>query len=244
MRFGIIGFGRFGRLWANEIAPFARVLVFDKVSSKASSGHAVQMVSMQEATQTEVLFLMVPISEFAETCRQIKPFLHESTLVVDCCSVKMYPVEVMRSVFSPKQSWLATHPLFGPDSTAKNGGLAGQKIVFCESQARSTVLAQLREICEKMGLRVIQTSAEAHDRNMANSQSLIHFLGRGLDSMISEAQILTTPDFQALLQIKNTAGNDSWQLFVDMQTYNVFAKEMRHALIKRLIAIDEQLGQG
>lgn len=245
MRFGIVGFGRFGQLWANSLTPFGQVLVYDTITPDVLAKSPIRITSLEEVAQTDILFILVPIAEFEKTCLEIKPLLSEETLVVDCCSVKMHTVGIMRRVFSPNhQPWLATHPLFGPDSTAKNGGLAGQKIVICESSVSHNPKPQdLQAIFEAMGLNIVLASAEEHDRNMANSQGLIHFLGRGLQPLLGDEKIIVTPDFHALLHMTKMAANDSWQLFLDMQTYNIFAKEMRHTLINKLIALNKEIEQ-
>ena len=121
MKFGIIGYGRFGKLWENALSPFGEVIIYDKNLN----------TTLEKATHVDMLFLTVPISQFKACCEAIKPYLNPESLLIDCCSVKMYPVNIMQTIFPEKQNMVATHPLFGPDSVQTTGGLTGHKIVIC-----------------------------------------------------------------------------------------------------------------
>jgi prephenate dehydrogenase len=244
MKFGIVGFGRFGQLWAEALLPFGRVLVYDKHSTSQPNKTQIKITSLAEVAQVNILFILVPISEFENSCLEISKVLHPTTLVVDCCSVKIHPVNVMHRIFPPSQPLLATHPLFGPDSVKKNGGIADHKIVLCPASLEQNIQVQLRTILEKMGLQILIASPEDHDRQMANTQGLVHFLGRGLQALNLTQQEFATPDFQALLNINNMVANDTWQLFLDMQRYNPYVQAMRQKLIKQLIAINLQIEEG
>src|SRR3990167_3564529 len=94
--FGIIGYGRFGKLWARALSRRGRVLVFDKKSMRARTNKKVKLVNLKEAVNVDILFLAVPISELENCCRRIAPLLKPDTLVLDTCSVKIDPVRVMK----------------------------------------------------------------------------------------------------------------------------------------------------
>lgn len=241
MRFGVIGFGRFGQLWANRLVPYGEVLVYEKNLRRIAAKPQIRMTNLQDTVQTDVLFILVPISEFENVCVQIKPILHPDTLVVDCCSVKIHSIEVMKRTFPSEQAWLATHPLFGPDSTEKNGGLKGQKIVICENQSVQDTQSKLWAVFQEMGLEIVVMTPQEHDINMARSQALMHFLGRGLASLGLDKQTLATPGFHALLDMQKTINNDQMQLFLDIQRYNVYTREMRRSLLEVLTKIHQDI---
>ncbi len=232
MRFGIIGLGRFGRIWTQALLPFGEVMVYDKKN---------QGTHLQEAASADVVFLTVPISEIESCCYEIKPYLKPTSIIADCCSVKVYPVQVMKEVFSSSQAMVATHPLFGPDSVQKSGGLSGHKMVVCPLDGQQEHADYLALLFDKMGLTILMTTPEEHDRQMANSQSLVHFIGRGLASLNLKQQDLSTPDFQALLNINSIVMNDTWQLFLDMHRYNPYAREIRKNFLIELIKLEEEI---
>ena len=128
MRIGIIGYGRFGKLWAECLADSGQeVLVYEKrVKSKKLKVKSCEFVSLDKVVKVDFLFLLVPISEIENICREIARLLDKNTVVVDACSVKVFPAKIMIKYLPDKQPIIATHPLFGPDSVGRFG-LKGQK---------------------------------------------------------------------------------------------------------------------
>lgn len=241
MKFGIVGYGRFGQLWAKALLPFGSVAVCEKNASASTENSAIKVCTLEEIAKVDVLFLLVPISEFERSCQDIKPFLGEKTLVVDCCSVKTYPAMVMQKTFSETQPLLATHPLFGPDSAKRNAGLAGHKIAVCPLRCDEHQQQAMETLFKDMGLQVFVTTPDEHDREMANSQGLVHFIGRGLAALDLGPQDLATPDFQALLHINAMVVNDTWRLFLDMHQYNPYTKQIRKKFIHQLVKLDKAI---
>jgi prephenate dehydrogenase len=119
MMIGIVGFGRFGKLSSKYLAQDFDVFVYDSganASEIIAAGAAA--VSLTEACRQDVLILSVPISVFKEKLAEIAPLLKKEALVIDVCSVKMYPVKIMKEILPGNVSILATHPMFGPDSAS------------------------------------------------------------------------------------------------------------------------------
>ena len=131
------------------------------------------------------------------------------------------------------QPIIATHPLFGPDSV-KRLGIEGQKIVVSPVRVTEEQLNMFEKMFEKMKFKIIHATPEEHDRQMARSQALVHFLGRGLAELDLQDQEISTPDYQSLLRINDLVTNDTLQLFLDMQRFNPYAKEVREELIQAL----------
>lgn len=243
MIFGLLGYGRFGKLWAEALLPFGNIMVHDIAVTQLSHPN-IKIVPLQDVAQADLIFILTPISKFEAACLALKPSLRPDALVIDCCSVKMYPVNIMQKVFSKQQMIMPTHPLFGPDSVEKTGSIVGHKIVVCRVPADEIKYQQAINLFEKMGLHVILTTPEEHDKQMAKSQGLVHFIGRGLAALDMEQQELATPDFQALLNINKMVVNDTWQLFLDMQRYNPFTKEIRNKFIHQLNTINKEVDNG
>ena len=244
--FGIIGYGRFGKLMAKTLANFGEVLVFDHkfpnggdIPEKISN---LRLVSMAEVAQVDILFLTVPIANFESLCRELSPMLSAKTIVIDTCSVKVYPAKIMSAVFPRHQPYAATHPLFGPDSVARLG-LAERKLVFCPLNLDDNQKNELLNLFAKLKLAVVETTPDDHDRQMARSQALVHFLGRALSSLQLESQEISTPDYESLLRIDSLVNNDTWQLFLDMQTYNPYTPFMRLILRQSMADLDEKIRQ-
>ena len=239
LTFGIIGYGRFGKIWAKYMSKHGMVFIFDKKEKIIGKIPNIIPVDLKRATSADIVFLTVPISELENCCKAIRPFLSPRTLVVDTCSVKIWPVKVMKKYLPKNQPILATHPLFGPDSEKINKGINGLKIVVCPSKIKSAFEKKLMEIFKKLRLKIIIASPKEHDRQMANSQALVHFIGRGLAKLKLNPQEIYTPDYNSLMRINQMVNNDTWQLFFDMQSRNPFASVVRQKFIQNLEILRE-----
>lgn len=238
---GIIGFGRFGQLWANALASFGQVKVFDTQLLSPQKLKGIEFTTLEATLQSDQLFLLVPISEFQTCCQSIAPYLKPNTLVIDGCSVKLYPAQIMLQTFPSQQPIIATHPLFGPDSVKRTGGFKGHNIVMCPIRCSEDQQTRLQYLFDQLGLNTLITTPEEHDRQMAHSQGLVHLIGRGLAALDLQPQPMATPDFQALLNINQMVIHDTWQLFLDMHRYNPFTSEVRKKFIDQLVQLTQEI---
>jgi prephenate dehydrogenase len=111
---GIIGFGRFGKLAARYLSKDFSIVVFTRSDKKeAINDCGARPVSFETACRQPIVILCTPISAMRESLRQVAPLLREDALVVDVCSVKVYPVQWMRELLPETVSILPTHPMFG-----------------------------------------------------------------------------------------------------------------------------------
>lgn len=232
-RIGIVGYGRFGEMWARALAPLRSTLVYDskwdRHGARPALAPPLAQASLKQVAECDILFLAVPISQIEACCQRLAPELSSDTIVVDVCSVKIHPAKVMQTTLRRDQPLIGTHPLFGPDSVARLG-LEGRKIVLCRLRAASEEVKAVRSILELLKLHIIESTPEEHDRQMAHSQALVHLLGRALASLSLGQQEISTPDYESLLNISSLVNNDTWQLFFDMQRYNPYAQQMRRTL--------------
>ncbi len=242
MKIGIVGYGRFGQLWAETFKSFGEVKVYDPNPQRFGADAAFKGSSLKDVAKSDLVFLTVPISTLEAVCTALAPHLGPDTIVSDCCSVKSYPAEVMLRVLPSTQPVLATHPLFGPDSVRRTNGLLGHRIVVCPLRCTDDQKQRVLGMFAKLGLISIESTVADHDRDMARSQGLVHFIGRGLEALQLQPQLLSTPDFQALLNINAMVVNDAWQLFLDMHRYNPYAKAIRQSFLKQLGALDRSIG--
>ena len=216
------------------------VRVHDPVAAKhdvASVG--AEPVSFETASRSDVLILAVPISRLKELLAQVRPYLTATSLVVDVCSVKEHPVRWMRELLPSDTSILGSHPMFGPDSAAES--LQGCKIVLCPVRIAPPRYAAIRRYLISKGLVVIEARPSEHDRQIAVSLALTHFIGRSLAGMGAKPQDIDTEGYKRLLHILEVVENDTWQLFADMNRYNPYAVEVRRDFIKAMQAIERRI---
>lgn len=238
---GIIGYGRFGRLMARYFSTEVRVEVYRRGHKAGDPGRrGIAFKSLEEVCRQRIVIPAVPISKIEQVLTEMGPLLSRNTLVVDVCSVKVYPCALMMRLLPEDVSILGTHPMFGPDSAAES--LAGKKIVLCPQRIELRPLHRVRAFLAARGLTVIETTPEQHDRQIAISLALTHFIGRSLSRFGARPMNIDTEGYQRLLYTLETVENDTWQLFEDMHRYNPYAHEVRESFLSAAREIHEGLG--
>ncbi len=238
---GLIGYGRFGRLTVKHLAREAKVLVYtrskDKSEDIARAGG--RLVSLEEACAQRIVIFCVPISAMQAALQEAAPLLAPEAIVADVCSVKVYPVQWMKQWLPSSVEILATHPMFGPDSAANS--LSGHKMVLCPERIAPHRYAKIKALLQQKGLHIIEATPAEHDRKIAVSLSLTHFIGRSLSEFGAAELDIDTEGYRRLLHILGVVKNDTWQLFEDMHRFNPFAAEKRNAFMAAMARIDDHL---
>ena len=237
---GIIGYGRFGRLAARHLAQEYTVIVCGRKKIDSDDLPAnVRAGSLEEVCHQRIVIPCVPISSFKAMLKTISPLIRPDALVVDVCSVKVYPVQWMKTELPGGIDILGTHPMFGPDSAAS--GIAGMKIALCRVRMSDSLYAKTVEYLTRTGLSVVETTPEDHDKQIAVSLALTHFIGRSLSAVKAGQLEIDTEGYKRLLHILDVVEHDTWQLFVDMHRYNPYAKEVRQTFIRAVQNIETEL---
>ena len=228
---GLVGYGRFGRLVVKHLATNFEIMVYTRDKDKEdditrAGGH---FVDIENACSQKVVILCVPISVMKATLKEVTPYLNPGTIVVDVCSVKINPVKWMVELLPSDVEILATHPMFGPDSADEN--LNGHKIVTCPIRIDSEHYSKIVTWLKGNGLNVIETSPEEHDRQIAVSLAMTHFVGRSMAEFGASSMNIDTEGYRRLIHVLEVVNNDTWQLFNDMNRYNPYARDTRLSLL-------------
>lgn len=232
---GIIGFGRFGRVLAKLLGDVCTLHVYDKSDI---TDETVKALSLDEVCQCKSLFLAVPIRALESILAEIAPKLSEGTVVIDVCSVKVYPVQLMQQYLPDNIDIIASHPMFGPDSIAVNNNLRMMWHVIRNVTGQATYWQQC---FSDKGIELIEITPDKHDRMVAYSQGITHFLGRALEQMDAQATAVDTVGYQSLLQVMQQTCYDSWELFSDLQNYNPYSQQAIERLHQSLDSVTELL---
>ncbi|SFV16665.1 prephenate dehydrogenase [Methylobacterium sp. 174MFSha1.1] len=238
---GLIGFGAFGRLVATHLARLFTLRVHDPFApASAFAAAGLESCSLDDAAACPVVILATPIATLAAVIRDIAPHLQPGALVLDVGSVKVRPAQIMRAGLPPGVDIVATHPLFGPQSA--RDGLRGLKIAVCpvrgESGAR--VGAFLRRA---LGLTVILTTPEAHDREAAAVQGLTHLIAKVLVAMEPLPTRMTTRSFDLVMQAVGMVRHDAPEVYHAIERENPFAGEVRRRFFELAAQMDGELGE-
>ncbi|MBI4456447.1 MAG: prephenate dehydrogenase [Acidobacteria bacterium] len=226
---GVLGRGRFGSMVVEYLSRDLPVRWHDPRYLEGST--------LAETLLSDVVLLCVPIRAIRNVCRQIAPLLRPGQLVIDTCSVKVRPIRWLLEELPKSVDILGTHPLFGPDS-GKNG-IRGLKIALC--QVRGNRIGPIRAYLESLGLQVIETTPDQHDREMAETQALFHLISRAIQNTRLDRRQISTPGPEQFFELLYSLQNDSMELFADLESENPYAAAVRHRLIQALIDLDQEI---
>ena len=235
---GLIGFGAFGQLAAKTLAPHFALVVHDP-DPKAQAAMARQELCparFARAAACPVVVLAAPVAALGEIVPALGPHLAPGALVLDVGSVKIGPAALLEAHVPADVEIIATHPLFGPQSAAD--GLSGLKIALCPLRGARAgrVAAWLRRA---LGLKVIVTTPEAHDRELAAVQGLTHLIARALDGMVAPTA-LTTRSYELLMQAVAMVSADAPGVYDAIERANPYAAPLRARFLARLAELAQE----
>lgn len=228
---GLIGVGAFGALCIPHLTPFFDVRLYDATRNLDAlcACHGVDAVDLATAAGQDIVVVAVPKSALRSVARAIAPHLRPESLVIDVCSLKTEPLTILASELPPHVGIVGTHPLFGPQSG--RDGIEGLRIAICPARGRRARLVE-RFLRHRLKLRVVRTSAEEHDRQMAYVQGLTHLLARIVVAMGVPRLDHTTAAFSHLEAMVGMLRHDSDELFRTIVADNPFAGEMLASFAK------------
>lgn len=241
MKVGIIGFGRLGKLITKYLEEDFTVEVYDinqEVKPEVEALGA-RFKSLEEVCKNPIVIPFVPMNKFEGVIKEIAPKLAKDALVIDVCSVKEMPVEVMKKYLPETVSIMATHPMFGPDSAGET--LFGTKIAVCPIRIEDKYYQKICSFMRFHGIKVIETTPSEHDKQISHSLLLTHMIGRTLMNMDAKKLPIDTKGYRRLLKILKTVENDSWELFADMNEHNKYAKETRENFLESFNKVIKRL---
>jgi prephenate dehydrogenase len=241
----IIGLGRFGKLLAEILKNDFTVQAWSHSNKrKIAKEMGVKWVDLEEGIKIcEVIFYCVPISMFENIfTSHLRMYKNSSSkLIIDIQSVKVAPKKVLEKYLPKHCQAILTHPIFGPNSV-KTHGLSGSKIMMDQFNASDDNYIFWKEYFLSKKLNVIEMSADEHDKQAAISQGVVFFIAKVLEDFGFSKTLVDTYWAEQLHKIVYGAvGNDTNQLFIDLQTKNPYTKKMRDDLGRSLDKTYNQL---
>ena len=226
----VYGYGRFGKLWADILSKDFTVKVYSRRGLKneeVSKGVKIA-TTIEDLFDCDAMFFCVAISSFEQVLIDSEKLFKKNIVYFDTCSVKVFPAQWMKKYIPPESQIIATHPMFGPDSYNKSE----QKLpmVMCNISAQKETFNWWKDYFLKKLMRVEEMTADEHDKMVAYSQGITHYIGRVLADLNLKSTQINTMGYEKLLEIIQQTCNDNWQLFLDLQRFNPYTKNMREEL--------------
>lgn len=243
-KIGIIGYGDFTKLLLEYLAPYAEVVVSSRSRTEGDAGFGARFAPVAEVLAQPIIIPSIPAQFIESFFTQNKKIVNPSALVIDVCSVKVQPLEVLTEVLPSSCSIIGTHPLFGPASVAKNKGIAGLRCVVCDVRSKKSQYKDLIVLLsEKLKLHVLERTPDQHDQEMAYVMGLSHYIGRVMDTLDIPKSELSTLAYDDLLDMKHVQGKDTWDLFESIVAKNPYTPEILTKFKKAQAELDERIEQ-
>ena len=220
---GIIGYGHFGQ-FVHELAG----QFFPELTVRIHSRHIGEkddtFVSMQAACSCDVVILCGAISEYEEQIKIVTELAPEHSIIVDVATVKGFSSVLLRK-HAGNRKFLSTHPMFGPESFKKHqGDVSGFRIVVTDYALGNDEAVQMKNVFAQLGFVVVEMTADEHDKRLANSLFLTHYLARSITRASFGRTNMDTLSFQFLMDAVESVAHDE-RLFQDVYRFNPYCKE-------------------
>ncbi len=240
----IVGFGRFGQTLYRLLKDDFKIVIFNRSRlDRMKLGLEQTTVianTVEQAYLSDIIFYAVPIDQFEAVIKSHLKHIRPNQTMIDVLSVKVHPKEVFnKHLKTSSQQILLTHPMFGPDSS-KNG-FTNLPIVIDKFRMDDKNYHLWKDFFQSKGLRVVEMTAKKHDKLAANSQGLTHFVGRLLEQYKLMPTLIDSLGTQKLLEVKDQTCHDTKQLFLNLQQFNPYTRQMRIKLGKSYDKLYNQL---
>lgn len=166
------------------------------------------------------VLICVSISSFEEIVKKIVPSIHKGQPIMDICSIKEYPVNIMHQYLKDALV-LGTHPVFGPGSSS----VAHKAFVLTPTSPEEEAYAEeFKKWLEKEQAHVFVMSPEKHDELMAVVLGFPHFLGLAAcetlleQPVFAESKQLAGTTYRMLFTLAEATALETPDLYANIQT--------------------------
>lgn len=225
MRTAILGAGKMG-VW---FAKFCKekgdtIVIADRNAEKMAK--LKQELKIETATFVDAVrdadrvLICVSINSFEEIVKKISPAIHKGQVVMDICSIKETPVNIMHK-YIKEGLVLGTHPAFGPGSS----GLKHKAFILTPTNPEEQKFAEeFKQWLEQEEARVFIMTPKHHDELMSVVLGFPHFMGVvACDTLLERADFPETKKvagttYRMLFTLAEAAALETPELFATLQT--------------------------
>jgi len=269
MKTAILGAGKMG-IW---FAKFCKekgdtVILADRNAEKLAKLKKelkIQTADFADAVKdADRVLICTSISSFEEIVKKIASVTHKGQAVMDVCSIKEYPVNIMHK-YIKEALVLGTHPVFGPGS---DGVKHKAYVLTPTNQAEEAYAIEFKDWLEKQEAHVFIMTPQKHDELMSIILGFPHFIGLAACETLleqpaypeskklagttyrmlftlAEAVALETPDLYANVQTKLDGLKKIEELFIvnAQQWLDLMKKKDSKAIIERMDRLRARLSK-
>jgi prephenate dehydrogenase len=224
MKTAILGAGKMG-IWFTKFCQDkgGSVVLADRKKDKLAKLQKelnVEIADFADAVRdADRVLICVSINSFEEIVKKISPAIHKGQVIMDICSIKESPVNIMHK-YLKNCLILGTHPAFGPGSS----GLKHKAFILTPTNAEEQKFAEeYKKWLEQEEARVFIMSPKHHDELMSVVLGFPHFLGAVVcDTLLeqaaySETKTVAGTTYRMLFTLAEAAALENPELFATLQ---------------------------
>jgi prephenate dehydrogenase len=245
-RVGVIGGSKGMGKW---LVDYLKTKGFE-VGFSSNDSRTQYLTNVQLVTDSDIIFLAVPISHMEETLDQIYPYLEGRTLI-DVCSVKSGIVEKfnrLRELYDRVEcNYLSIHPMFAPSVES----VLGQVVLFNYEHVNDPMITEFwKSIFATDGAEVTEVDYIEHDKTMGIIQGLNHFnvfvSAKTLAAHGDNLELikkLSSPSYRIFVIFFTRYVMQSPRLYAEIQIFNPYVKDIVRLFMeeaKKLLEVIEK----
>lgn len=239
MRTAVLGAGKMGVWYAKYCKANGDTVVLadrnaDKLA-KLKDALGVEVADFPSAVKSaDRVLICVSISSLEEIVKKIAPATHKGQPVMDICSIKEYPVEVMHRYLKDALV-LGTHPVFGPGSN----GVAHKAYVLTPTNKQEEAYAEeFKKWLDKEEANVFIMTPQKHDELMSIILGFPHFVGLAVCETLldqpayAESKLLAGTTYRMLFTLAESVAQETPDLYANVQTKVPGLRKMEEGFLK------------
>jgi len=193
---------------------------------------------LKKVASSNVVILAVPIRSFEEAVSTSIPYLQKGALIVDVCSVKVYPKKILQKKLPKTCDILLTHPMFGPATLkAQKGSYTDLTLVAEEVRDTHNRISEFLQIFSLAGIRIVEMDAKTHDTLTAQFQFTAHILAHTLSQVPFPKTDIDTVSVSHIHEFRKRIQTEHFDLVEDMHVYNPYAKKQLVSIQKSFATV-------
>lgn len=221
---GIIGFGQFGSLLEiifQKHLPNSTI----KIYSRSDAIDEVRFFGLEEVCKCDLIIPAVPMRSFEEVIQKISPLLKKNSTILDVCSVKVYPQEILSKYIPDSINIILSHPMFGPGTYKYTSeSLENLNWVIWNSRSNEAVYEDIKSFLLSLKLNVVEISPDEHDKLSAKFQFLTQVIAFMFKEINLKPSKIDTKSAKLVLDLIEIVKSDK-ELTKDMYKFNPFVKQ-------------------
>lgn len=238
MRTAVLGAGKMGVWYAKYCkANGDTVILADRNTDKLAKLRdelGVETADFSTAVKgADRVIICVSISSLEETVKKIAASTHKGQPIMDICSIKEHPVEVMHRYLKDALV-LGTHPVFGPGSN----GVAHKAYVLTPTNEQEAAYAEeFKQWLEKEEAHVFIMTPQKHDELMSIILGFPHFVGLAACETLleqpayGESKKLAGTTYRMLFTLAESVAQETPDLYANVQTKVPGLRKMEESFI-------------